>query len=131
MIATGQPAAVLAASWDPSILWTGAYLAGALLVGALVMELFRRYLRAERNDRLSDSEQLTQYRKLYEQEAISEEEFNRLRAVLSGGLLKAARKPAPAAAPDKPATPDAGPSTDVQSPNGEPPAPPDTGIKPA
>lgn len=126
MIATGQPAAVLAASWDPSILWTGAYLAGALLVGALVMELFRRYFRAERNDRLSDSEQLTQYRKLYEQGAISEEEFNRLRAVLGGELLRAARKPAP----DKPAAPGAGPSTDVQTSNGEPP-PTDTGIKPA
>jgi hypothetical protein len=127
MIATGQPAAFLAATWDPSILWTGAYLAGALLVGALVMELFRRYLRAERNDRLSDSEQLTQYRQLYEQGAISEEEFNRLRAVLGGELLRAARKPVTAITPDKPPTPDAGPAA-----NGEPPpSPPDTGIKPA
>jgi hypothetical protein len=130
MIATGQPAAVGAASWDPSILWTGAYLAGALLVGAVLMELFRRYLRAERNDRLSDSEQLTQYRTLYEQGAISEEEFNRLRAVLGGELRKAARKPAPAAAPDQPPTPGADPPTDVQPRNGEP-SPPDTGIKPA
>jgi hypothetical protein len=129
MIATGQPATVLAASWDPSILWTGAYLAGALLVGAVFLELFRRYLRAERTDRLSDSEQLTQYRTLYEQGAISEEEFNRLRAVLGGELRKAARSPATAAAPDQPPTPGAGPPTDAPPRNGEP--PPDTGVRPA
>jgi hypothetical protein len=128
MIATGQPAAIGAASWDPSILWTGAYLAGALLVGAMLLELFRRYLRAERNDRLSDSEQLTQYRTLYEQGAISEEEYSRLRAVLGGELRKTARSPAPAAAPDQPPAPGGGPPTDAPPRNGEP--PPDTGIKP-
>ena len=32
MIATGRAAAVLAANWDPSMIWYGGYLAGALLV---------------------------------------------------------------------------------------------------
>jgi hypothetical protein len=150
MSATGLVAAVpAAASWDPSILWYGLYLAGALLIGAVVVEMFRRYRRAEhRSERLSPSDQLAQYRSLYEQGAISEEEFNSLRDLLGGELRASARKsgpsvakfadwpvsaanPGPNQALPKPQQP--GPSTDITTPNSEPPtpSPPENGIKPA
>jgi hypothetical protein len=135
MSTTGQTAVVLTASWDPSILWYGLYLAGALLVGAVVVELVRRYIRTDRSERLTPSDQLAQYRSLYEQGTLSEEEFNSLRALLGGELRASARKPglAAGAGPDK-ALPQqhSGPSTGVRSPDSEPPpTPPETGIKPA
>jgi Short C-terminal domain len=133
MIATGRAAAVLAASWDPSIIWTGVYLAGALLVGALAIELYRRYMRREGNSRLSASDQLAQFRSLYEQGALSEEEFNRLRSLLGGELLRSARKPVPAndASPVTPQTPDGIQPANGQTPRPDRQTPPETGIKPA
>jgi len=128
MTATDR-AAVLAASWDPSIIWAGAYLAGALLVGALLMELFRRYLRSERKDRLTASDQLAQFRSLYEQGAISEEEFNSLRGVLGGELRRGVRKHSPAAGttPTAPARD----GNDTPPPPNRLTPPPENGIRPA
>jgi hypothetical protein len=126
MIALGQVAAVQTAKFDPSVIWYGGSLAVALLVFALTIELLRRYFRSDRNDRLSASDQLAQYRTLYEQGTISEEEFNRLRAVLSDEIRGFARKPAPATN----ATPASPPDTAAHD-SERPPSPPETGIKPA
>lgn len=135
MIATARAAAVLAAPslWDPSILWTGAYLAAALLFGALVMEVFRRYLNSERNDRLTPSDELAHYRSLYEQGTISEEEFTSLRNLLGGEIRRGIRKTAPAldATPAAPQTREMAPPPNGEAPNNKPPSPPETGIKPA
>lgn len=132
MITTGRAAVVLAATWDPSILWTGAYLAGALLVGALAVELFRRYLRVGRGERLTASDQLAHFRSLYEQGTISEEEFNSLRSLLGDELRRAARIPAPApdVPPAAPRMPTAAPPA-VEPRDSDRPTPPETGIKPA
>ena len=127
MIAFGQVAAVQTAKFDPSVIWYGGALAIALLVFALAIELLRRYFRSDRNDRLSASDQLAQYRTLYEQGALSEEEFNRLRAILGDEIRGFARKPAPATN----ATPTASP--DPTARDSDRPSPPssETGIKPA
>ena len=120
MIATGRAAVVLAASWDPSIIWNGVYLAGALArPWRAAIEIFRRTMRGQRNDRLSASDQLAQYRLLYEQGAISEEEFNSLRSLLGGELRRSARKPAPATEATPPAFDPAADSKD-DAPAGSP-----------
>jgi hypothetical protein len=133
MIATGRAVVLLAATWDPSILWTGAYLAGALLIGAVAMEMFRRYLRSERKDRLTASDQLAHFRSLYEEGLISEEEFNSLRSLLGAEMRQGNRKPAPATdvPPVAPRTTDIAPADRETSDNNRPTPPPETGIKPA
>jgi hypothetical protein len=153
MIATGRVAAILAAStWDPSILRAGVYLAGVLLVGAVAVELFRRYMRSGTKERLSASDQLAQYRSLYEQGVISEEEFSSLRALLGGELRRTAHQAVPTAPAARgflrrltaagqsagQAEPTPPTNEDIQPPpNGEPrdtdrpTPPPNTGITPA
>ncbi len=120
------PLAAQPAKFDPSVIWYGGALALALLVFALTIELLRRYFRSDRNDRLSASDQLAQYRTLYEEGTLSEEEFNRLRAVLSDEIRGAPRKPEPAANVT-PATP----TTNTAPRDSDRPTPPETGIKPA
>jgi hypothetical protein len=134
MIATDRAVVLSAATWDPSILLYGAYLAGALLVAAVAVEIFRRYLRAERKDRLTASDQLAHFRSLYEEGIISEEEFNSLRSLLGAELRQASRKPAPATdvPPIAPRTTNIAPTNREDTPNSNRPTPPpETGIKPA
>jgi hypothetical protein len=131
MIPTGTTAraAVLALAGESSLLVAGLYLAGALLLGALVIDLVRRWRREPGPGRLTPNDQLAQYRSLYEQGVISQEEFERLRTLLGGELQK------PLAVPPRPATlggtdvKPAGPSREGGS---EPPHnPPENGIRPA
>jgi hypothetical protein len=106
MIPTGRTAAVLALDWGSSLLVPGLSLAGALLLGALVIAVVRRWRREPDLD-LLPNDQLAQYRSLYEQGAISQEEFERLRRLLGGQLQQALGVP--------PGTPLRG-STAVQPP---------------
>lgn len=100
------------------------YLALALLVGAFVVVLVAKWRRATPTLGPSASDQLAQYRLLYEQGAISEEEFKKLRALLGGELRKSLdAKPAP-----NPAAP--APTDSIPSPN-PPDTPPETGIRPS
>src|SRR5262245_51065741 len=100
------------------------YVLAALVVGIVVIALANRWRRRGGNYTISASDQLAQYRQLYEQGAISEEEFSKLRSLLGGeirkglDLTKAKAPPAPAAA-DKVQT--------QPPPTDEPPA---TGIRP-
>jgi hypothetical protein len=133
MIATGTtgPAlALLAAGWKPPLLTAGLYLGGALLVGAVVIALLNRWRRRSAEDRLTPADQLTQFRSLYEQGLLSQEEFERLRQLLGGqirqemGVPPAATRAGPGARP-----------TGIQAPPGNGELPPagggDTGIRPA
>jgi len=114
--------ALVAFSWPMGntgtpFLGPGLWLAGSLLVGALLVALFRRWQRQE--TRVSASDELAHFRRLYERGQLSEEEFKRLRAVLSDELRRSLNLPDKANTP--PATPDVPPEkTD----------PPETGIKP-
>src|SRR5580692_4310287 len=95
IILTARPGILLAV--ELRILLPGLYLAGSLLVAAAVIALARRLWRneEEQQDRsVRPGDQLSQYRTLYEQGAISEEEFKSLRAVLGGELRKSIDLPA-------------------------------------
>lgn len=99
------------------------YLAAALIVGSVVIVLVGRWRRNTAALSPSASDQLAQYRALYERGAISEEEYKKLRSLLGGEIRKnldVPGRPSPPAVDDKvQANP---PLTD------EP--PPSTGIRP-
>jgi hypothetical protein len=109
---------------DLSILLPGVYLAGALLVGAVIVGVVSRWRRLTRGPTCSPSDQLAHFRSLYERGAISEEEFNRLRAVLGGELRRTLNVPA-----NQPDNPPAGAVT--PGPDAAKPGPDDPGIHPA
>jgi len=105
------------------LLVTGLCLAAALIVAAGVIALVRRWWqRRNATEDLSPSAQLAQFRSLYEAGTISQEEFERLRALLGGRMRESLGVPPPAAA--KPAQPAPGE-------NGQRPDNPETGIRPA
>jgi hypothetical protein len=116
MIPTGRSSVLLGAAgaWL-DLLFYGTCLAAALLAAALVIELVRRW--ARKSDALpSAGDQLAEYRALYQRGEISQEEFDRLRAVLGGELLPGAKN-----APPRPPDP---------KPSENPPAPPADGVRP-
>jgi len=92
---------------NPKFLVPALSLMAALLAGAAVIALFRRW---QRTDKFSPDvgEELARYRALYEQGAISEEEYRSLRAVLSGDLRRSMK-----VGPKRPEV-----STDVKLPPG-------------
>ena len=116
MIPIGPTAVPLgvAGAWL-ELLFYGTCLAVALLAAALVIELVRRWVR--RGERpMSASDQLAHYRALYKRGEISQEEFDRLRAVLGGELLPGVKPP-----PPRPPAP---------RPTDSPPTPPANGVRP-
>lgn len=105
------------------LLVTSLCLVAALLVGALVIALVSRWRRrSEEKEDMSPSAQLAHFRSLYEAGTISQEEFDRLRAVLSGQMRETMGVPAPP--PEPPANPPSGQGE-------QPPDNPETGIRPA
>jgi hypothetical protein len=133
---------------DPRTLILVLTLCGALLLGAVIIAVTQRW-RRRADDRLSASDQLATFRELYEEGELSEDEFNSLRKLLGGQMLKEvapgggdpARKgqrapTAEAEAPTGKAVPPNAPllppaPSDSQPPPAPPPAPPDEGIRPA
>jgi len=71
------------------------YLATVVIAGLVALVLVSRWWRAAAPPRLSASDELAQYRALYEKGAISEEEFRKLRALLGGEIRKNLALPAP------------------------------------
>jgi hypothetical protein len=85
----------------PDIVWGSAGLAGALLVGAIVVYYVDRWRkRAVTEDTRQAGEELTGFRAMYERGEITEEEYNRLRLKVADRVKKA---PTPAAGPAAPA----------------------------
>lgn len=118
MIPTGQTAVILAVAGEwLDFLFYGTCLVVALLAAALVIEVVRRWIHKE-PESPSSSDQLAQYRSLYKRGEISQEEFDRLRAVLGGEILSAARRPP---APTQSAQ-SAQSAPAPQQPNGQPPS---------
>jgi hypothetical protein len=106
---------------DTWLLWWH-YLAllGVVLIGVLALYFFMRWWRRAGPERPSASDQLTEFRQLYEQGQLSAEEFERLRSLLgermrreTEGQPPAPTQPAPPAAP-----PRQGESPRPDSPNG-------------
>jgi len=115
-------------AFQPTFLIPAMALVGALLLGALVIAIVRRRLRPDETPPDLGSE-LARYRALYEQGAISEQEYHSLRALLGGELRRsmgAGKAPRPATDPPQgiQTTPDASPGSDV-------PNTPSDGIRPA
>jgi hypothetical protein len=82
----------------------------ALLVAAILAFYFvNRWLKRARREESASSDQLSHYRTLYEQGEMSREEYESVRALLTGQLRKELNLPAPAA----PAAPPA--DTNVQA----------------
>jgi hypothetical protein len=107
----------------------GLYLSGALIVGALIMVALNRW-RKKADVQMTASDQLAQFRSMYEKGQIDQEEFEKLRRVLGGELRRQVKsgKEAGEAAP-----PPAGPAAPEGSPPAgpEPPPAPDDGVRPA
>ena len=100
------------------------YVLAALVVGVIVIMLANRWRKKGGDFTISASDQLAQYRALYEQGVISQEEYNKLRSLLGGEIRKGLDLPSPA--PPAPAV-----RSDQVTPQ-TPPAdePPPTGIRP-
>lgn len=115
---------------DPGLMIATFTLIGALLLGAVVIAFVRRWQQMQNRLGPTASDELAQYRLLYEQGKLTEAEYRRLRDVLSTELRKAVDVPAkPAPVPVPPVTaiqPETPPPADP------PPAdPPTTDIRPA
>ena len=67
----------------PEIIWGTAGLAGALLVGAVVVLLVDRWRKKGLAPPGKSVDELTEYRKLFDSGEITEEEYKRLRAQLA------------------------------------------------
>jgi hypothetical protein len=115
----------LVAFLDSPFLGPGLALAGALLAGAFVIALIRRWWYQTGSPVAEASDQLSHYRALYERGAISEEEYQRLRRALRGDLTGAAGP-----ASQGPAPPPA-PRPEPPPPAGDAGAAPETGIRPS
>lgn len=119
---------------DLRLVYNTLYIVAALLLGAIVIAVVNRWRRGSRSDSLSPSDLLTQYRSLYEEGAISQEEFERLRSLLSRRIRDRSDAPPPKAArnPETGAIESIRPpeSTNPENPSG-PTDPPETGIRPA
>ncbi len=94
MIVTGRVLAVLAFDWANSSLPYGIALTIVLAIGAMAIALAKRWRQRDASVSMSPSEQLAEYRSLYDEGVMSKEEFERLRALLGGKLREA-----PVAAP--------------------------------
>lgn len=122
--------APLAARVDGSTFLPVLYLVVAFVVGALLIALVQRWRRRNLSLGPSASDQLAHFRTLYEQGAISEEEYRRLRGILGGELRKAIDLPA------RPPTTGPIPTDRIMPPSGDSPPPesdqpPASGIRPA
>lgn len=98
---------IVVAAFEPVYLVPTLALVVALLLGAVVVALFRRWQRSSSSLGPSASDQLARFRALYEQGELSEEEYRRLRGVLGSELRRSADLPAvppvpgPAQPPEK------------------------------
>jgi hypothetical protein len=82
------PTLVFAVSFnfDPwTLVWTGLMVV-VVMVGVLVISLTNRWRKRADATALSSSDQLTQYRLLYEAGTLSKEEYDRVRTLLTARL---------------------------------------------
>lgn len=71
---------------DPRLLWAALALVVAVLVGALVISLIDRWRKQPQAGKLTPNDELAQYRQLYEEGELSQEEYDQLRALLNQRL---------------------------------------------
>jgi hypothetical protein len=87
-------------AWDdPQLLWAALPLVGVLLLGAGIIYFVDRWRRRPGAPPISDEEQLDHYRVLYEQGQLNQEEFDRVKALITVRVRKDLNLPAAPAAP--------------------------------
>jgi hypothetical protein len=94
----GPSTTTLREEWKWVILPSGLALAGALLVAGAVIAIASRWRRSPRSITSTASEQLTEFRLLYEKGEMSREEFERIRTRLNVQIRGPGTAPAPAEA---------------------------------
>ena len=81
--------------WHLGFLWLTLALVAVILFGALVIVWLDRWRRRSDSERLSANDQLANFRELYEKGQLGQEEFERIRALLSEELCRELDVPAP------------------------------------
>jgi hypothetical protein len=105
------------------------YLVMAFVAGVVIIALVQRWRRRASSLGPSASDEMAQYRVLYEQGVISEEEYRRLRATLGVKLRQDIDAPVRPAASPAPAEQSAPSSAEETPPEGD--QPPASGIRPS
>ena len=84
MTAAWQASAVAARPplWDPRLFWLTLVFVAAILLGVLIIHWIDRWRKRSGSERLSANDQLASFRELYDQGQLSQEEFERIRALL-------------------------------------------------
>jgi putative oligomerization/nucleic acid binding protein len=99
---------------DFRIIWATLPVIGAVLVAAAIIAFVQRWRKRPGPEPISPSDQLSQFRSLYEAGELSAEEYARIRAKLGAKIKQVIQQPGPG---------DSGPTP-------PPPANPDTNIRP-
>jgi hypothetical protein len=86
MDGAGTMVVVVLAQWKFKILWPSLALVAVLLLGAAIIALVDRWRKRGTSDKLSAGDQLSHFRRLYDEGTISKEEFEQIRAELAGRL---------------------------------------------
>jgi hypothetical protein len=85
----------LLAANERFVLWSSALaVIGVLLLGALVIAWMERWRKRPEQDKLTASDQMAQFRELYERGELSPEEFTRIRSLLGDRLKEELDLPA-------------------------------------
>jgi len=116
MFVTSRMLALAAFDWSESNLPYFIGLTIVLLIGAAVIALVKKWRQQPESVSMSPSDQLAEYRSLYDRGVMSKEEFDRLRDLLGGQLREM-----------KPTTPDPtpkGPNAAIRNQPTTMPAPP-------
>src|SRR5262245_48221776 len=119
----GRGSALLA-DFNPRFLWPTLALVGSLLLGAVIIALADRWRKRPANEGLTAGDQLSHFRKLYDQGLITREEFEAVRTQLAGKLRDELKLPAQAETPPAPAA-------EAPRPPEAPPGPSSDGVRPA
>jgi len=106
------------------IVWASLALVGALVVGAILISAVERWRKRSASAGLTAGDQLSHFRRLYDQGVLSKEEFEQIRAQLADKLREEmqvqgappAQADVPGAAPPAPPEPP-GPSSDGAPPS--------------
>jgi hypothetical protein len=105
---------------DPRpLLWQYLLLLVVALAGVVLLYAVARWRKRAAQDRLSSSDQLSEFRTLYEQGQITQEEFDRLRGLLGQRMRREVERRAepqpPAAAKPAPSGPETPPPDGIQA----------------
>ncbi len=100
--------------WDPRLLWLTLALVLIILCGAVLLVWLDRWRKRSEARPLDASEQLAQFRELYEDGELSQREYDRIRSRLTGELRKELNVP-----PAPPKDPVAEPAPPPEQPGSE------------